>query len=388
MSLKRVGILTGGGDCSGLNAVIRAVTRSAIISYGAEVIGIEEGFEGLIFNRYRKLTVAETRDILPLGGTILGTTNKGDPFEYRQFNKDGHLTTQDYSQQSIENFKRLDLDCLFVVGVDGTLQLGYKFFERGLPVIGIPKTIDNDLVGTDYTFGYQTAVQVACDALDRLQTTGESHQRVMILEVMGRDTGWIALEAGISGGAHVILIPEISYDLEKVLEKIRLRQEGGSPFSIIVVAEGAKETGKEAITSEAASTRLQGVAQLGGVGNFMAKQLSDRIDLEVRCTVLGHTQRGGTPLSFDRVLGTRLGIQAVEAAAEGKFGNMVALQARDIVLVPLKSLAGIVRQVPSDSQLIHTAESIGISLGRQPLASGTLDPMSRSSICQQKINSA
>ena len=369
MSLKRVGILTGGGDCSGLNAVIRAVTRSTIISYRAEVIGIEEGFEGLIFDRHRKLTVAGTRDILPLGGTILGTTNKGDPFEYRQFNKDGHLTTQDYSQQSIENFKRLDLDCLFVVGGDGTLQLGYKFFERGLPVIGIPKTIDNDLVGTDYTFGYQTAVQVACDALDRLQTTGESHHRVMVLEVMGREAGWIALEAGISGGAHIILIPEIRYDLEKVLEKIRLRQEGGSPFSIIVVAEGAKETGKEAITSEAASTRLQGVAQLGGVGNFIAKQLSDRIDLEVRCTVLGHTQRAGTPLSFDRVLGARLGIQAVEAAAEGKFGNMVALQARDIVLVPLKSLAGIVRQVPSDSQLIHTAESIGISLGR-PLGVG------------------
>ena len=369
MSLKRVGILTGGGDCSGLNAVIRAVTRSAIISYGAEVIGIEEGFEGLIFDHHRKLTVAGTKDILPLGGTILGTTNKGDPFKYRQFNKDGHLTTQDYSQQSIENFKRLDLDCLFVVGGDGTLQLGYKFFERGLPVIGIPKTIDNDLVGTDYTFGYQTAVQVACDALDRLQTTGESHHRVMVLEVMGREAGWIALEAGISGGAHIILIPEIRYDLEKVLEKIRLRQEGGSPFSIIVVAEGAKETGKEAITSEAASTRLQGVAQLGGVGNFIAKQLSDRIDLEVRCTVLGHTQRGGTPLSFDRVLGTRLGIQAVKAAAEGKFGHMVALQARDIVLVPLKSLAGIVRQVPSDSQLIHTAESIGISLGR-PLGVG------------------
>ncbi|MBT3185400.1 MAG: ATP-dependent 6-phosphofructokinase [Nitrospina sp.] len=370
MSLKRVGILTGGGDCSGLNAVIRAVTRSAIISYGAEVIGIEEGFEGLIFDRHRELTVTGTRDILPLGGTILGTTNKGDPFEYRQFNKDGHLTTQDYSQQSIENFRRLGLDCLFVVGGDGTLQLGYKFFERGVPVIGIPKTIDNDLMGTDYTFGYQTAVQVACDALDRLQTTGESHQRVMVLEVMGRDTGWIALEAGISGGAHVILIPEIPYDLEQVLEKIRLRQEGGSPFSVIVVAEGAKETGKEAITSEAASTRLQGVAQLGGVGNYIAKQLSDHIDLEVRCTVLGHTQRGGTPLSFDRVLGTRLGIHAVEAAAEGKFGNMVALQARDIVLVPLESLAGLVRQVPPDSQLIHTAESIGISLGRRRAADG------------------
>lgn len=364
MSLKRVGILTGGGDCSGLNAVIRAVTRSAIISHGAEVIGIEEGFEGLIFNHTCKLTVAGTKNILPLGGTILGTTNKGDPFEYRQFDKDGHLTIQDYSQKTIENFKRLELDCLFVVGGDGTLQLGYKFFERGMPVIGIPKTIDNDLVGTDYTFGFQTAVQVACDALDRLQTTGESHHRVMVLEVMGRGTGWIALEAGISGGAHVILIPEIPYDLEKVLEKIHYRKEGGSPFSVIVVAEGAKEIGKDAIVSEAASTRLQGVAQLGGVGDHIARQLSDRINLEVRCTVLGHTQRGGTPLAFDRVLGTRLGTQAVEAAAKGKFGTMVALKAQDVVLVPLESLAGIVRHVPDDSQLIHNAEAIGICLGR------------------------
>lgn len=364
MSLKRVGILTGGGDCSGLNAVIRAVTRSAIITHEAEVIGIEQGFEGLIFDRHRKLTIAGTKDILSLGGTILGTTNKGDPFEYRQFDKDGNLTTQDLSQQTIENLKRLELDCLFVVGGDGTLQLGYRLFQMGLPVIGIPKTIDNDLVGTDYTFGYQTAVQVACDALDRLQTTGESHHRVMILEVMGRTAGWIALEAGISGGAHVILIPEIPYSLDKVLEKIRLREEGGSPFSVIVVAEGAKEIGKEAITSEAASTRLQGVAQLGGVGNYLAKLLSDQIDLEVRCTVLGHTQRGGTPLAFDRVLGTRLGTRAVEAAAEGQFGTMVALKSLNIALIRLESLAGVVRQVPDDSQLVRTAESIGICLGR------------------------
>ena len=194
-----------GGDCFGLNAVIRVVTRSAIITHEAEIIGIEQGFEGLIFDRNRKLNVAGIKNILPLGGTILGTTNKGDPFEYRQFDKDGQLTTQDYSQKTIDNFKRLDLDCLFAVGGDGILQIGYKLFERGLPVIGIPKTIDNDLLGTDCTFGFQTSVQVACDALDRLQTTGESHHRVMVLEVMGRGSGWIALEAGISGGAHVIL---------------------------------------------------------------------------------------------------------------------------------------------------------------------------------------
>lgn len=364
MGLKRVGILTGGGDCSGLNAVIRAVTRSAIIEYDAEVVGIEDGFEGLIFDRHRKLGIEETKEILTRGGTILGTTNKGHPFEYREFDKDGQVTKRDYSKQTIENFKKLKLDCLFVVGGDGTLQIANRLYEMGLPLIGIPKTIDNDLEGTDYTFGYQTAVQVACDALDRLHTTGESHQRVMILEVMGRDAGWIGLEAGIAGRAHVILIPEIPYDMGKVLGKIRARIERGDPFSIIVVAEGAKETGKEAITSEGASKRLQGVAQLGGVGYHVAKKISEQIDLEVRCTVLGHTQRGGTPLAFDRILGTRLGTEAVQAASEGKTGNMVALQGREIVLVPLKSLAGIVRQVPADSPLIRTAESIGVCLGR------------------------
>ena len=364
MGLKRVGILTGGGDCSGLNAVIRAVTRSAIIEHEAEVVGIEDGFDGLIFDRHRMLSIKDTKEILSLGGTILGTTNKGHPFEYREFDKEGRVAVRDYSKQAIENFKKLKLDCLFVVGGDGTLQIAHRFCELGLPMIGIPKTIDNDLVGTDYTFGYQTAVQVACDALDRLHTTGESHQRVMILEVMGRDAGWIALEAGLAGRAHTILIPEIPYKMEKVLEKIRLRIEGGSPFSIIVVAEGAKEIGKEAITSEIASNRLQGVQQLGGVGYHVAREISAQIDLEVRCTVLGHTQRGGTPLAFDRVLGTRLGTEAVQAASEGKLGNMVALQAREIVLVPLKVLAGIVRQIPVDSQLIRTAESIGVCLGR------------------------
>ena len=364
MGLKRVGILTGGGDCSGLNAVIRAVTRSAIIEHEAEVVGIENGFDGLIFDRHRMLSLEDTKEILPLGGTILGTTNKGHPFEYREFDKEGRVNTRDYSTQTIKNFNNLKLDCLFVVGGEGTLQLAHRFCELDLPVIGIPKTIDNDLVGTDYTFGYQTAVQVACDALDRLHTTGESHQRVMILEVMGRDAGWIALEAGLAGRAHVILIPEIPYKLEKVFKKIQLRNEEGSPFSIIVAAEGAKEIGKDAITSELASNRLQGIAQLGGVSYYVARQIGERSDMEVRYTVLGHTQRGGTPLAFDRVLGTRLGTEAVQAAAKEKFGNMVALQGREIILVPLKSLAGIVRQVPLDSQLIRTAESIGVCMGR------------------------
>jgi ATP-dependent phosphofructokinase / diphosphate-dependent phosphofructokinase len=364
MALKRVGILTGGGDCSGLNAVIRAVTRAAVIGHKAEVMGIEGGFDGLLTGNTQELTIRSTRDILTLGGTVLGTTNKGNPFEYREIGRDGSISVSDRSDSAVAMFKKMGLDCLFVVGGEGTLEIGYKFFRKGVPVIGIPKTIDNDLDRTDYTFGYQTAVEVACEALDRLQTTGRSHQRVMILEVMGRTAGWIALESGIAGGAHIILIPEVPYSIDRVVEKIRMREQGGSPFSIIMVAEGAREEGGDVITQAAASTRLQGVPQLGGVGYHLADQIKKRIDLEVRCTVLGHIQRGGSPCAFDRVLGTRLGSHAVTAAAEGKFGTMVALDTPDIVLVPLTELAGKVRSVPVDSQLIRCAESIGINMGR------------------------
>lgn len=365
MSLKRVGILTGGGDCSGLNAVIRAVTRSAVIQHGAEVVGIENGFEGLITGHTQPLTTRNTKDILTLGGTILGTTNKGNPFAYREMGADGNITVSDLSDKAVATVRELGIDCLFVVGGEGTLEIGYKLQQKGVPMIGIPKTIDNDLEGTDYTFGFQTAVQVACDAMDRLQTTGRSHQRVMILEVMGRNAGWIALEAGIAGGAHIILIPEVPYDFCYVMEKIRLRAKGGSPYTIIMAAEGAVSVDGDVITQETATTRLQGVPQLGGVGNFIACRIKQEIDLEVRTTVLGHIQRGGSPCAFDRVLGTRLGAAAVQAAAQGKFGNMVALQTPDIVLVPIEKLAGVVRTVPPTSQLIEAAESIGINMGRE-----------------------
>ena len=367
MALKRVGILTGGGDCSGLNAVIRAVTRSAAIQHGAEVVGIEGGFEGLLSNQTQKLTVSNTKDILTLGGTILGSTNKGNPFEYRELAEDGSITVRDCSDQAVETYNSLGLDCLFVVGGEGTLEIGYKFFQKGIPVIGIPKTIDNDLENTDYTFGFQTAVQVACDAMDRLHTTGRSHQRVMILEVMGRNAGWIALESGIAGGAHIILIPEVPYSIDNIVKKIQLRQQGKSPFSIIMVAEGAREEGGGNVVSAKASERLQGVEQLGGIGFYIGEQIKQRIDLEVRCTVLGHIQRGGSPVAFDRVLGTRLGSFAVQAASEGKFGTMVALHTPNIELVSLADLAGKVRKVPDNSQLIECAESIGINVGREAM---------------------
>jgi len=365
MGLKRVGILTGGGDCSGLNAVIRAVTRAAVIQHGIEVIGIENGFEGLITGRTQNLTTRGTRDILTLGGTILGTTNKGNPFAYREMGEDGEIHTRDRSDEAVATVRELGIDCLFVVGGEGTLDIGYQLQKKGVPMIGIPKTIDNDLAGTDYTFGFQTAVEVACDAMDRLHSTGRSHQRVMILEVMGRNAGWIALEAGIAGGAHIILIPEVPYNIKYVLQKIRLRTKGGSPYTIIMVAEGAVAEDGTVITQEAATTRLQGVPQLGGVGNHIAALIKQEIDLEVRTTVLGHIQRGGSPCAFDRVLGTRLGSFAVQAAAEGKFGHMVALRTPDIVLVPIEDLAGVVRTVPPASQLVETAESIGINMGRE-----------------------
>lgn len=367
MSLRRVGILTGGGDCSGLNAVIRAVTRAAIIEHGAEVVGLENGFDGLIFGRTMALTTGNTKDILTLGGTVLGTTNKGNPFAYREFDEAGQIVVRDLSAQAMDTFHSLGLDCLFVVGGEGTLELAHKFQQMGMPVVGIPKTIDNDLFGTDYTFGFQTAVQVACDAMDRLQTTGRSHDRVMILEVMGRYAGWIALEAGLAGGAHIILIPEIPYNLDKVVAKIQHRLKGGSPFSVIMVAEGAKEEGGERITQGTADNRLQGVEQLGGIGFHLARQIRERIPLEVRTTVLGHIQRGGSPTAFDRVLGTRLGAAAVDAAAQGRFGTMVALKTPDIVLVPLAELAGLCRTVPVDHQLIRAAEATGVNMGRDAM---------------------
>jgi len=364
MALNRVGILTGGGDCSGLNAVVRAITRTAIIQHKATVVGIEDGFDGLIFDRHQELSTSNTKNILSLGGTIIGTTNKGNPFKYRERDANGKIQVRDYSNKAVENLKKLNLDCLFIVGGDGTLQIANRFHGMGLPVIGIPKTIDNDLKETDYSFGFHTAVQVASDAIDRLQTTGRSHDRVMILEVMGRDSGWIALESGIAGGAHIILIPEIPYLLDKVMEKIRKREAGGSPYTIIVVAEAACEAGGKEITAENASERLQGVKRYGGVGAYLTEKIGSGVHQEVRCTVLGHTQRGGTPVAFDRILGTRLGVFAVKTAVEGKFGNMVALKTPNLILTPLANLAGSARKISPTDQLIESAEAIGINLGR------------------------
>jgi 6-phosphofructokinase 1 len=357
--VKRIGVLTGGGDAPGLNAVIRAVVKTGV-NCNCEVIGLEDSFDGLIEpDHWRSLTAKDVTGILRVGGTILGTTNRGNPFAYPV--EMTHGATVDYSDRCIENFRKLALDALIVIGGDGTLAIAHEFQKRGIPIVGVPKTIDNDIVGTNSTFGFDTAVGCATDAIDRLHTTAEAHHRVMVVEVMGRYAGWIAINAGIGGGADVILIPEIPYDLDKVAARIMERDLWGARFSIVVVAEGAKPVGGEvSVVRQASGGRVE---RLGGIGAHVAEQLEQGTGKETRYVVLGHLQRGGAPTSFDRVLATRLGRKAVECAMSGEFGVMVANHPPDIGTVPLEHIVGKTKNVPLDSDLVNTARAIGISLG-------------------------
>jgi len=324
----KVGILTGGGDAPGLNAVIRAVIRKAIINYGYEVVGIKDGWEGLVEGDFMPLDMKNLVGLLPKGGTILGTS-RTNPFK-----------AEDGAKRILKNVAEQGIDAVIAVGGDDTLGVAYKLCEMGLQVVGVPKTIDNDIVSTDYTFGFQTAVATACDAIERLRTTAESHHRVIILEVMGRHTGWIALEAGIAGGANVILIPEKPFDIDEVCEFIHNRQKRGRNFSIIVVAEGAKPKGADEFVYTSGVDEF-GHERLGGVASYIGKEIEKRYkDIETRTVVLGHIQRGGTPIPYDRVLATRFGIAAIDLVHEGKFGLMVALRGNDMVSVPLKDVIG------------------------------------------------
>ncbi len=362
--VKKIGILTGGGDCPGLNAVIRGVVKSAILRHGWEVIGIKDGFDGLLtLNNAIPLTLEAVRGILPRGGTILGTTNRGNPFSYPLRQSDGSYIQTDISDQVIENARNLGIDALIAVGGEGSLKIALQLSQKGLPVVGVPKTIDNDLDKTDVTFGYNTALETATDALDKLHTTAESHHRVMILEVMGRYAGWIALESGIAGGADVILIPEIPFELEKICTSIKERKDRGGNFSIIVAAEGAFPTGGDRVVAEGATERYT-IERLGGVGQFVAKQIEKCLDMDVRVTVLGHLQRGGSPTTFDRALGSRFGVRAVELVEQGDFGKMVALQGRKIVAVPIADATRELKQVNPDGEIVRAAESLGIMMGR------------------------
>ena len=355
--IRRLAINTGGGDCPGLNAVIRAVVLHAH-GHGVEVLGIEDGFDGLLPNRpavVRKLTPAEVWPLLPLGGTILGTTNRGDPFAYR--GSDGQM--EDHSGALLERVRELAIDLLISVGGDGSQAIALRLHELGLPVIGVPKTIDNDLDATVETFGFGTAVQVATDALDRLRTTAESHDRLMVLEVMGRDAGWIALHAGIAGGADVILLPELPYDPARVASHLRRALAAGRRFALIVVAEGAQTR-----MEHDGSPRARGAKVAGGAAQRAAEHIAAALpEAEVRVTVLGHVQRGGTPTAHDRLLATRLGVEAVEAALRGESGVLVSSQPPEIRTVPLAQAVQKVRRIEPDAQIVAHARALGISLG-------------------------
>jgi len=357
-SIKRIGVLTGGGDAPGLNAVIRAVVKSACNS-GIEVVGLEDSFDGLIeAGRSRILTPHDVRGIMRLGGTILGTVNRGDPFAYPIETSDG---IRDYSDRVIEMFGKMGLDALVCIGGDGTLGISYKFYQKGIPLVGVPKTIDNDIVGTTNCFGFDTAVAFATDAIDRLHTTAAAHRRIIVVEVMGRYAGWIALHAGVAGGADAILIPEMPFDLNLVAEKLRERDRWGSHFSIVVVAEGAiPKGGKIALVEEATEGRAE---RLGGIGAKVADALGRMTGKETRSVVLGHLQRGGAPTSFDRILATRFGAKAVDLIRQGDFGKMVAFAPPDIVGRPLEDVVGRQRLVPLDSDTLLTAKALGIAFG-------------------------
>ena len=360
---RTIAILTGGGDCPGLNAVIRAVVRSAVLRHGWRVIGIEDGFDGLVgTSRVRELDLAAVRGILPRGGTILGTSNRGNPLAYPVQTAEG-VALVDVSAQVVANFRASGADALIAVGGDGTLKIARRLQDLGMPMVGVPKTIDNDLRGTDVTFGYHTAVGIVTEALDRLHTTAESHHRVMIVEVMGRDAGWIALEAGLAGSADVILIPEIPFDLEAVCHAISARRQHGSRFSIVVVAEGAHPRGGGKVVQATAADNL-GVERLGGVGALVSRAIGERLAVETRGVVLGHVQRGGSPVPFDRILGTRFGVRATELVARGKYGRMVALRGRSVIDVEISAAVDALNRVEADGELVRTAEALGICVGR------------------------
>ncbi|MGE5582470.1 MAG: 6-phosphofructokinase [Bacillota bacterium] len=359
--IKKIGVITGGGDCPGLNAVLRAVVKTAICKYQYSVIGFRDGYHGLVENDWVQLELAKASGILDRGGTILGSSNRDNPFNYK-IEENGIVKYADKSDQVMANIKSHGIDAMILIGGDGTLTSARDFTRKGLKVVGVPKTIDNDLSGTDLTFGFMTAVDTATEALDKLHTTAESHHRIMILEVMGRYAGWIALEAGIAGGADMILIPEIPYDIRKIAEKAIERQRAGKNFSIVVVAEGARPKGGEMVISHIVKDSPDPI-RLGGIGQQVAQELTAITGIDSRVTVLGHLQRGGRPSPFDRILSTRYGVGAVEMVQKGAFGMMVSLQGNEISAVSLEEAVGKLKTVPPDGELIAIAKSVGVEFG-------------------------
>ena len=379
--LKKVAILANGGDVSGFNAVIRAIVKTAE-NKGVECYGIIDGYNGLLKKDFVKLSTAadgEAIGILPKGGSIIGSSTNANVFNYKVVNEDGTVEYKDLSDQGVQNIKEAGFDCVFTLGGDGTQKSARDFSTKGVNIIGVPKTIDNDVACTEITFGYNTAVSVAAEALDRLHTTGETHHRIMVLEVMGRYAGWIALESAVAGGADVALIPEIPYDINIVASKIENRRKRGKNFSIVVVAEGAKPKGGDMVV-QGMRNNGSGVdnTKLGGIGQVVAKQLEEITGLEARSTTLGYMQRGGTPTAFDRVLSTKYGAKAMELALEGKFGVLAVIKNGKLDSVSLEEVVGNnkkigavsgntaesnLRKVTMDDELLRIARDIGINFG-------------------------
>jgi ATP-dependent phosphofructokinase / diphosphate-dependent phosphofructokinase len=363
MGKRRIGILTGGGDCPGLNAVIRGVTKTAIQIFDWEVIGFFDGFLGLIEKRFQALTFEKVSGILSRGGTILGSSNTANPFAHVV--REGEtLRRVDVSGECLNLYHDLGLDGLICVGGDGTMTIAGQLAAKGANVVGLPKTIDKDLEETDITFGFDTARGVATEALDRIHTTAQSHHRVMLVEVMGRNAGWLALESGLASGADVILIPELPYDITEVTRVVQQRSHYGSRSSIVVVAEGAKPLGGKQVVKKIVKDSPDPV-RLGGISHVIASQIEEATGIESRVTILGHVLRGGTPSAADRVLATKFAVRAVEMVDKGQFNHMVAMQKNQLAAVPLSKVMGRQRLVPADSQLVWSAIAVGTSFGCQ-----------------------
>src|ERR1051326_4815846 len=358
--IRCIGICTGGGDAPGLNAVIRAAVKSAILKYKWKVIGIPDGFDGLIWpEKSHELTLKDVSGILPRGGTILGTTNRGNPFRHRSI-ENGVEVIRDISDEIIANKRKLGMDAVISIGGDGSQTIAQELFLKGMKIVGVPKTIDNDLSATEITFGFDTALHTATDAVDKIHTTAESHHRIMVVEVMGRDAGWIALEAGLAGGAHVILIPEIPFTIEAICKFVDKRLEGGKRFTIIVIAEGAH---RPADVEKRFAHERRKVTRPGSMGNLIGDAIAAKIKSEVRVTVLGHIQRGGSPSPFDRILSTRFGVAAVDLIAKKQFGKMVCLQSGRVQAVDIAEAASKIKFVDPQGEHARAARAIGICFG-------------------------
>jgi 6-phosphofructokinase 1 len=361
---KRVLVVTTGGDCPGLNAVIRAIVKKAGREKNWEVLGSIEGYHGLLQEPMEIIQLDSQRvsGIHVMGGSIIRTTNKGGPFNWPIKNPDGSWTTVDRSDELVRRLQYQNIEAVICIGGDGSQKISQQLFEKGVNIVGVPKTIDNDLSCTDLTFGFQTAVEVATDAVDKLVTTATSHSRTMLLEVMGRDAGWIALNAAVAGGAHIALIPEIPYDINKVVGKIQDRLDMRKEFTIIVVAEGAKSIGGDIVGTRSSQVGYENIV-LGGIGRKLMGEIKKHLDIEMRVTILGHLQRGGIPIAYDRILATQFGVKAFEMVLEGKYGQMAAYKGHDVISVPITEAIAQMSLVTPDNYLVKTARGIGICLG-------------------------